>query len=559
MNTHFVDWLSRQEHSIIPNMKNRRIGIPRLFIVLSLALAGLMILQVLLLKYAWDLKEQAFTRGVQSAVAATVLSLESREIEGSAYEFIFDTSATTGHSVTAAAPRRTRTKTWQTRRFRNQENSGTENHDLHFSAPDSIVIIVDGGSASGHREYIVQPTEPMDLRRVVGNWIAREPAPIHERVDLSEMREVLVDELLNLGIDVEPGFGVVRPEKAGIADFVSARGRNRFPAAPVGNGEPEVLLASDNITEADLIASPFKAQLFPLDPFASNLDLVVAFPESRMFLVWQIWPLWLASIFFITVIIFSFVKAWRTNGEQRRFADQLVDFINNMTHEFKTPISTVSLAGEALLREDVQGQPQTLARYTGMIIDENKRMHRQVDKILQMARFERGDVEFKKEPVALEGLLESVVASFSLQIEKEGGQLTCELATSEHLVWGDRVHLESIFSNLVDNAMKYSPESPQLKVSSSLVDEYLIVKVSDRGMGISRENQRRVFEKYYRCPTGNRHDVKGYGLGLSFVNSLVSAHDGYVELHSLLGQGTTVTVSLPCYELPPLEIEEESR
>ncbi|MFT7700343.1 MAG: hypothetical protein ACI8S7_002186, partial [Candidatus Krumholzibacteriia bacterium] len=163
MNTHFVDWLSRQEHSIIPNMKNRRIGIPRLFIVLSLALAGLMILQVLLLKYAWDLKEQAFTRGVQSAVAATVLSLESREIEGSAYEFIFDTSATTGHSVTAAAPRRTRTKTWQTRRFRNQENSGTENHDLHFSAPDSIVIIVDGGSASGHREYIVQPTEPMDL------------------------------------------------------------------------------------------------------------------------------------------------------------------------------------------------------------------------------------------------------------------------------------------------------------------------------------------------------------------------------------------------------------
>jgi len=193
-----------------------------------------------------------------------------------------------------------------------------------------------------------------------------------------------------------------------------------------------------------------------------------------------------------------------------------------------------------------------------MIIDENKRMHRQVDKILQMARFERGDVEFKKEPVELRALLTSVATSFALQVEKEGGLLECELADSRELVWGDRVHLESIFSNLVDNGMKYSPDAPQLKIRSQVSDGFLVVKVSDRGMGISRENQRRVFEKYYRCPTGNRHDVKGYGLGLSFVHSLVRGHDGFVELHSMLGEGTTVTISLPIYESPQQAKEEES-
>ncbi|MDX2473366.1 MAG: HAMP domain-containing sensor histidine kinase [Candidatus Krumholzibacteria bacterium] len=172
-------------------------------------------------------------------------------------------------------------------------------------------------------------------------------------------------------------------------------------------------------------------------------------------------------------------------------------------------------------------------------------MHRQVEKILQMARFERGDIELKHEPINVHDLLEAVGESFSLQVEQRGGGLEQVLAADSSDIRGDRVHLESIFSNLVDNAVKYSPAAPQVKVATAVDDGFLIVKVTDHGLGIDRENQRRVFEKYYRCPTGNRHDVKGYGLGLSFVQSLVAAHGGFVELHSLPGQGTTVTVSLP--------------
>jgi two-component system phosphate regulon sensor histidine kinase PhoR len=162
-----------------------------------------------------------------------------------------------------------------------------------------------------------------------------------------------------------------------------------------------------------------------------------------------------------------------------------------------------------------------------------------------MACFERGDLELRLEPVDVHEVLAAVAEAFALRIEQRGGQLVCELGAPGPVVSGDRVHLAGIFSNLVDNAVKYSPEAPLVRVVTAESGGFLEVKVTDRGQGIAREDQRRVFEKYYRCPTGNRHDVKGYGLGLSFVKRLVRAHGGFVELHSLPGRGTTVTVSLP--------------
>ncbi len=549
---------------------------PRLFVILSLALAGLMLLQVLLLKYAWDLKEQSFTRGAQSALTATVLALETREIEGTAHEFFLgdnDTSfevtrvvVTDGKPQTGTAqiidvpgmvvpvpPRTVSEGVPEVERFPHAAPHSvherfrriTENA-MHIGDQDSIMVIM-STDADLHAETISlhTRTRPLALRRVVGDWITRAPQPIAERVDKVEIGEVLQQELAKLGINAEPSFGVVKPADEGFFEFKTTVNGYSTSSRTTAEPKAEVVLASDNITDAELFASPYKHQLFPLDPFASPYDLVMVFPEQKMYLFWQIWPLWLASILFIAVIVYSFARAWRTNTEQRRFADQLMDFINNMTHEFKTPISTVGLAGEAITRDDVRDKPEVLSRYVGMIRDENERMHRQVEKILQMARFERGDIELKHEPIILHDLLAAVAESFSLQIEQRGGELVQALQAADHEVRGDRVHLESIFSNLVDNAVKYSPEAPQVKIATAVVDGFLVVKVTDQGMGIERDNQRRVFEKYYRCPTGNRHDVKGYGLGLSFVQSLVAAHHGFVELNSLGGQGTTVTVSLP--------------
>ncbi len=539
-------------------MKKNRTGMPRLMVVLSLALAGLMLLQILLLKYAWDLKEQAFTGGAQSALAATVTALESREIEGTAFEYMFgladsaggaaavSSSAARGQAVTRApavtvSPRAERFPVFETRRKLHRLRETT----IHRTGEDSIMVVV-AGALDPHQTHVgVHTYRKAVLRDAVGQWVTQVPGPIEERLDRQEIAAVLQDELAKVGITTVPRFGVIKPGVQDVFEFAGLPEGGYRTAWQRAEEPPEVVLASDHVTAAELLDSPYRQQLFPLDPFSSPYDLAVVFPGDKIYLFWQIWPLWLASVLFMSVIILSFARAWRTNAEQRRFADQLVDFINNMTHEFKTPISTVGLAGEAITREDVQQQPEIFARYVDMIRDENRRMHRQVEKILQMARFERGDIELKREVIRLHDLLGGVASSFALVVEQRGGSLTEDLAAPADSVLGDRVHLQSIFSNLVDNAVKYSPAAPRIKIATSVMAGYLVVKVSDLGRGISRENQRRVFEKYYRCPTGNRHDVKGYGLGLSFVQRLVTAHGGFVELHSLPGEGTTVTVSLP--------------
>lgn len=539
-------------------MKNKRTGIPRLFVILSLALIGLMTLQVLLLNYAWDMKKQAFDRGVQSALSATVLALESREIEGNAFEYFFSTddssTTVTGSNVRVEIHgepsheimmvRELHSIDTDNRHFseRRMRRIAPEVFELNMS--DSLQVTVDAIIPVAP-VFEKQEKLSLGLRHVVGDWVSRPPLPIGERLDEAEINEMLQAELANVGIHATPRYGVVQPGQRAFFDIsTNDDGERRAEERNTGEGDT-VVMASDDITNAELLASPYHHQLFPLDPFSAPYNLVAVFPEENIYLLWQMWPLWLSSILFITVIVFSFFKSWRTNAEQRRFADQLVDFINNMTHEFKTPISTVGLAGEAIRRDDVRNQPEVLERYVGMIRDENERMHRQVEKILQMARFERGDIELKHEPIAIHDLLQAVTDSFVLKIDQRGGRLDRVLTADRQMVRGDRVHLESIFSNLVDNAVKYSPEAPLVKIGTEVVDGFLVVKVTDQGKGIARDNQRRVFEKYYRCPTGNRHDVKGYGLGLSFVQSLVAAHNGYVELHSLPGQGTTVTVSLP--------------
>jgi len=530
-------------------MKKARPGMPRLLVVLSLALIGLMVLQVLLLRYAWDLKEQSFARGARTALAATVVSLESREIEGTAYDYFvsqIDTVGAAGNVVRieSMVPRN-RSSRWpgarsvRTELHRSYESSRSGAH------LDSVIVVVNEDSDGHLVQRRVHAYQPVPLRKVVGEWINRVPAPIEDRLDREEIRDVLQAELAKVGISATPLFGVIRSRDRSARGFETGDDAGRRELFFRMDTEAAIVMASDHVTDAELLASPYHHRLFPLDPFSSPFDLALVFRQDKLYLFRQIWPLWLASMLFIGVIIVSFGRVWRTNLEQRRFADRLVDFINNMTHEFKTPISTVGLAGEAIARGDVQAEPEVFARYVGMIRDENRRMHRQVEKILQMARFERGDLELKREFVAVQELLAGVAASFTLAVEQRGGTVKLDFTADTDRVIGDRVHLESIFSNLVDNAVKYSPEPPRVGIATATEGGFLLVRISDQGKGIEREDQKRVFEKYYRCPTGNRHDVKGYGLGLSFVKSLVTAHGGFVELHSLPGRGTTVTVNLP--------------
>jgi signal transduction histidine kinase len=293
------------------------------------------------------------------------------------------------------------------------------------------------------------------------------------------------------------------------------------------------------------LLTEFKTPLFPSDLFAQQADLLVLFPDREAYLRGQMGPLVFPTVILMGIIVACFAFTIRTIIAQRKFSDLLVDFINNMTHEFKTPIATVQLACDAIRRDDVVTDPERVLRFNRMIEEETRRMRNQADKILQMAVLERGDYELKREPVDMHGIIAQAVQVLSLHVEKRGGRLSNQLHAARYVVNGDAVHLANVVHNLLDNANKYSPNAPSIAVETQDADNELKMSISDGGIGLSPEHQKLVFQRYFRVPSGNVHDVKGFGLGLSYVKLIVEAHGGWVTLTSKEGEGTRVDVYLP--------------
>jgi two-component system phosphate regulon sensor histidine kinase PhoR len=221
------------------------------------------------------------------------------------------------------------------------------------------------------------------------------------------------------------------------------------------------------------------------------------------------------------------------------------DFVNNMTHELKTPISTISLASEMLRDPKVTGDSQRIQKYAGVIHDENKRLGSQVEKVLQMAVIDRGEHKLKLSYLNLHDLIHRAVDKMALQVEEHKGILKTDFAARFPEAQVDESHFTNIVINLLDNAIKYSNEIPDITVSTRDQDGGVLISVADKGIGISKDAQKRVFEKFYRVPTGNVHNVKGFGLGLSYVKAMVEAHAGTVKLKSELNKGTTFEVFIP--------------
>jgi two-component system phosphate regulon sensor histidine kinase PhoR len=216
-----------------------------------------------------------------------------------------------------------------------------------------------------------------------------------------------------------------------------------------------------------------------------------------------------------------------------------------MTHEFKTPISTVALACEAIMRPDIISNNKKVTQYSEMIRDENRRMRRQAEKILQMAALEEGDFELKLSEVDIHEVIKDAVANIKLHIENRGGEITFTPEAEKYTMQADIVHLSNIIFNLLDNAVKYSPERPVITISTGNDRDGIVICIEDKGVGISDEDLKMVFKKYYRVSTGNVHDVKGFGLGLSYVKLMVEAHGGTIQLSSKLGEGTRVEIYIP--------------
>ncbi len=273
--------------------------------------------------------------------------------------------------------------------------------------------------------------------------------------------------------------------------------------------------------------------------------LSVIIPNYRNIVIKQMYWKIAGVIFFTLMIITAFYITVRTLLKQKKLSEIKNDFINNMTHEFKTPLATISLAVDALRNEKVMQDKQKSNYFSGIIKEENKRMNKQVETILQAALLDRQELQLNLQTIHVHRIIQDVVDNFQLQLQDKDGKADLQLNAKNDVLEADEVHFTNLITNLIDNAVKYSKDHVQIKITTHSTNKNLVIRLEDNGIGMSKETQRRIFEKFYRAHTGNIHNVKGFGLGLSYVKSVVEAHHAKIKVDSVVGKGTTFTMEFP--------------
>ncbi len=270
----------------------------------------------------------------------------------------------------------------------------------------------------------------------------------------------------------------------------------------------------------------------------------IYFPSKSNILIRQM-NVWVFSSALILLVVIFFSYAILIILRQKRLSEVKTDFINNMTHELKTPISTISISSEMLMRDDVGGNEERRKQYAKIIRHENERLKSQVERVLQVATLSPEKLKVKQEDIDIHLLIDEAVQSVNVLLSERDGEVKVDLSASKSVVKGDLVHLTNLIHNLLDNAIKYTEEAPMIQISTADEGKWFVLRVSDNGIGIDRKHQNMIFDKFFRVPTGDVHDVKGFGLGLFYVKTVIDAHKGVVQVESEKHKGSTFTVKLP--------------
>jgi two-component system phosphate regulon sensor histidine kinase PhoR len=286
-------------------------------------------------------------------------------------------------------------------------------------------------------------------------------------------------------------------------------------------------------------------QLFPDNIIRQNLLVSVIFPERTNYVLGSIAWLLGGSLLFSFIILATFALSLFFIIRQKKISEMKSDFLNNMTHEFKTPIATISLAADTITNPKVINDENSVRHFISMIKKENSRMNKKVETILQIASLDKKEIAFKFENISLHSVIERAVDTIEIQVHQKNGRIAQNLNASEPVIYGDNEHLTNLVNNLLDNALKYSPESPDITVETRNNDRGVILSVADKGIGMSKSVQGKIFERFYRQSSGNVHDVKGFGLGLNYVRAIIDAHKGNVTVTSEPGKGSRFDVFLP--------------
>jgi len=293
------------------------------------------------------------------------------------------------------------------------------------------------------------------------------------------------------------------------------------------------------------LKSNYKVRLFPDYIIRQDLVLSVIFPERTNYVLGSMALILGGSLLFSLFILATFALSLYFIISQKKMSEMKSDFINNMTHEFKTPIATISLAADTITNPKVIKDEKSIRHFIEMIKKENSRMNKKVETILQIASLDKKEIEFRFENVSIHTIIEHAIETIDIQVEQRNGKMNINLNAAEPVILGDIEHLTNLVSNLLDNALKYSPESPEISVSTKNCEKGIILDVEDNGIGMTKAVQTRIFERFYRQSSGDVHDVKGFGLGLNYARAIIEAHKGSITVFSEPDKGSRFEVFLP--------------
>lgn len=412
--------------------------------------------------------------------------------------------------------------------LQSQNQGGNSGNDVYNLPPSSSMAIGDSvnqfNNNISNSPFIEKEKENQlrvkrkYLNKVLQRMFTRTP-DITYRVTPEEMEAILIETLGDYGIKL--GFEYMVTRWSSVIAYQSKEFKTQ------------------------LISSGYRVRLFPDDISTQGNFLHIYFPNRRNYIIRSMGLMGVISGVLTILILFTFGFTLYIIFRQKKLSEMKGDFVANMTHELKTPISTISLASQMLGDQSIPDANKNLDKISDIISQESKRLGFQVEKVLQMSAIDKGNLSLKIKEVDFHEIVESVAGNFLLQVENKGGLLIPSLHADKTVVSVDSVHMTNVVSNLLDNAIKYSDKTPEIFIESKNDNEKLYISVRDNGIGISKQNQNRVFEKFYRVPTGNVHNVKGFGLGLNYVKKIIEAHKGEIFIESEPGEGTVFTFTLP--------------
>ncbi|MBM3434643.1 MAG: HAMP domain-containing histidine kinase [Bacteroidetes bacterium] len=461
-----------------------------IIIVITAALIGLMVIQSFWIKSAITVKEANFVRDVNEAISAVVSRLEREE---------------TANRFKDQMSLMQKQQRWM-ETLDSLNLSAARSNNFFWGQNDVNRFI--------NKSKIMQDV----LNQMFYDY---SNIPVENRVNVWHLDTLISDELNAKGISTKYEFGIFSPSR----NFMPIQKTGKYPKELLNNG--------------------FHFTLFPSEMFGSPDYLIIFFPKEKQFIITRLWGTLSVAIIFIIIIILSFAYTVITILKQKKISDMKNDFINNMTHEFKTPVSTISLACEALGDKDMIKSESLYENYINVISEENKRLGNMAERILQSASLEKGQILLKLEELDVHQIIPEAINNIRLQVEKREGSIKINFKAQMHHIKADRVHFTNVIFNLLDNANKYTPVAPEIEISTENSYSGILISVRDNGLGISKSNQKKIFEKLYRVPSGNIHNVKGFGLGLSYVKGIVEQHGGKITLESELNKGTNFTIYLP--------------